>query len=144
MVQLSILILCMLVGGGCASSQVVSDTAETDTTMAKEIKVEAQQRFGSSFDIAYNTDSTFALVQVANRAGRPTSQATVRFFLYDTGQGEVIFEDTIARGTVAWHDGYRIEVIKIPGIIRGDEQGDRRQGYLYDVQSHQKHPRPSK
>ena len=56
------------------------------------------------------------------------------FFVYNTGEKKVIFQDNLANGDIKWKNNYQFIVTTIPEIVKGDdEENIQNFGYTYDV-----------
>jgi len=63
----------------------------------------------------------------------------VQFFVYDLKNEKVLFEDSLANGSVKWLNDYQIQVSTVPGIVTEDEEVDKKlMGYIYDVKLQRK------
>ncbi len=59
--------------------------------------------------------------------------------MYDLKNDKVLFEDSLANGSIKWLDEYQIQVSTIPGIVTGDDEAsDDLMGYVYDVKLQRK------
>ena len=93
-----------LVHGGCASAG---------------YERAAGERYGDEVRYVPNADGTFILALEERDLDDGTPIREVRFFLYDTSRGQVVYERTSTfRGSVSWEDEHRVRVVEIPGIVK--------------------------
>jgi len=92
-------------------------------------------------NITYRVNLTHSYV-LCHKQSRPTSLnpfPPVQFFVYDLKQERVLFEDSLANGSLKWLNDFQIQVSTIPGIVTGDEEADKNLlGYIYDVKLQRK------
>ena len=92
-------------------------------------------------NITYRVNLTHSYV-LCYKQSRPTSSnpfPPVQFFVYDLWNERVLFEDSLAKGSIKWLNDYQIQVSTIPGIVTGDEEADKKLlGYIYDVKLQRK------
>lgn len=92
-------------------------------------------------NITYQINLTHLYV-LCHKQSRPTSRnpyPPVQFFVYGLKNEKVLFEDSLANGSVKWLNDYQIQVSTIPGIITGDEEANKKlRGYIYDIKLQRK------
>lgn len=125
---------------GCAPRPTATPEA-TPTTMSNAYEVLAQERFGKAFEATPNADSAYVLVTAKASTTPQDPFPTLRMFIFDVAKGSVIFEDTVAKGNASWQSSHEVEVTSVPGIVQGNEQGDRLNGYVFDVRYGRKRAR---
>ncbi|PKL84397.1 MAG: hypothetical protein CVV24_00225 [Ignavibacteriae bacterium HGW-Ignavibacteriae-3] len=94
-------------------------------------------KFGSSVQIFYNADSTFALNIKQEKSSSRNPNPPLNFFVYNFKIAKIIFEDSLSAGSASWLNNNQIEVRLIPGIVSADE-GENLFGYIYNVNSGKK------
>lgn len=113
----------------------------TSTTMSTTYETLAQERFGEAFEAVHNADSAYVLVTAKASAQPQDPFPTLRMFIFDVAKDTLIFQDTVSKGDASWKSRHEVEVTSVPGIVQGNEQGDRLQGYIFDVRYGRKRPR---
>ena len=86
----------------------------------------ASQKLGDGYKCELNSDQLKNLcsVQSKNKSGG----YGVRFVVFETSTGNLIWEDNIDKGTVAWYDENRLALFYTPGTM---QQGQTNDDYTY-------------
>ncbi|MDW3193052.1 MAG: hypothetical protein R8G66_11840 [Cytophagales bacterium] len=117
--------------GGCKSAKTGQDKA-SDPIELTEI---TQEKFGTSAVTAFNKKKSHALVSKV-RQDKNAAFASVRFFVFDVSNGEIILEDFITQGKVDWIDNEQIRA----SIVAGAYQAGTSLGYIFNVETGVKTP----
>ena len=97
------------------------------------------QKFKNDYKVESNSDSTYLIVYYSPKNKLRSLNPPLKFFVYNTGDKKVIFQDNLANGKVKWKNKSQFIVTTIPEIIKGNEAGDIQNfGYTYDVISRRK------
>ena len=136
--KLSVSILQLTIGftlAYCALAKKDSNSADSVDNY-KELAVDKY-----TDNITYRRNLTHIYV-LCYKQSRPTIQdpfPPLQFFVYDLKNEKVLFEDSLAKGSIKWLNDYQIQVSTIPGIVTGDEEADKKlMGYIYDVKLQRK------
>ena len=140
MMKSAVTLACVLIIGSCSPSQ---KTAEPEPELPAFATL-VGEHFGdvSLTETLLNEDESLAIVmQKGNwREGMPTGP--FRFIVAKVDSAEILLEDQVANGSIKWLDLHNVELTMIPGIISGEEQGNRTGGYIFDCRDGSKKPRP--
>ena len=132
----------------CASTEKTPENYEKEAEIeTNKLESLALQKYKENFVFHKNSSNTFVLcIKQDKSPNSPVSKLT-KYFLYDLDIDELIFEETIANGTVEWLNDHQIRVSLIPGIVRGDEKREAESNsYIFDLKLkkkiHSKSPIP--
>lgn len=138
LLRLSVLILQLTIVFALASCAPAKTDSNSVASVAKYKKL-AVDKYEDN--ITYRVNLTHSYV-LCYQQSRPTSLnpfPPVQFFVYDIKNERVLFEDSLANGSIKWLNNYQIQVSMIPGIVTGDEVADQKlPGYIYDVKLQRK------
>ncbi len=121
----------------CSNAQRVGDDIEIAMETEPVYNAVAQEKIGPAFIAEFNADSSFVLLR--KEPGDALLMSGV-FLIYDLEKQEVVHEDRLPQGKINWIRPYELEVIRVPGIIRGDERDNQPQGYRFHVKQLKKAP----
>jgi len=110
----------------CSASQ---KTFTEKEVILKKLSIE---KYGATFHLIYNTEKSCSVVVKQEKVTAQNPNPVLQFFIFDMGEGKIVFEDSIAGGKINWKDNDRLEVIVTPGIISTDDN-NKLYGYLYNV-----------
>ena len=96
------------------------------------LKKLSSDKFGSSFQMLYNNNKSYALVVNQEKHGVMSSTSAKQFFIFNMVKQIIIYEDNIADGKIKWKDNDQIEVIFTPGIISTEDE-NKIYGYIYNA-----------
>lgn len=102
-------------------------------TYSKEI---ASEKLGIECECSLSESESYTLC-FSNQKDASQSGMGVNFFVMDNKSKEIVFEESIDRGTVYWEDDQRIAMFYTPGIMRNDQSRDDFT-YIYDLASKEK------
>lgn len=115
----------------CGSSKEESEELQPDQPIYKKI---AEEKFKKDYKVKSNSDSTYLIVYYSPRNKLRSLNPPLKFFVYNTGEKKVIFQDNLANGDIKWKNNYQFIVTTIPEIVKGDdEENIQNFGYTYDV-----------
>ncbi len=130
------LVSLFLLMNSCSSSKEESGEIQSYQPLYKKI---AEEKFNNDYKIAFNKDSTYIIIYYYTQGNSKQQNSPLRFFVYNSGTNETIFQDNLANGDVKWINNYQFKVSTIPGIVKGNEDGNKEIfGYVYDVISKRK------
>lgn len=109
-----------------------SGSQKTFTEQKSILEKYAEQRYGTSFNVIYNSERSFTIVVKLEAITSRTPNPVLQFFIYDMLIEKIIFEDNVPGGKIAWNNNYQIEISYTPGMI-SKEDGNKVYGYIYDV-----------
>ncbi len=96
----------------------------------------AVQKYGQGVEFIQNSSGTAMLCVKKSKPTQLNPQQRMAFFLYDTKEKNVLFEDSVPNGSVKWNDEFSIVVTIVPGTVRDDDKTPaQRPGYIYDLRS---------
>jgi hypothetical protein len=120
----------------CSSSKEENKELKTGLPTYKKI---AEEKFKNDYKVESNSDSTYLIVYYSPKNKLRSLNPPLKFFVYNTGDKKVIFQDNLANGKVKWKNKSQFIVTTIPEIVKGNEAGDIQNfGYTYDVISRRK------
>jgi len=112
----------------CGSSK---EEHQPDMPTYKKI---AEVNFKNNYKAEFNKDSTYIIVYYSPKSKLMSLNPPLRFFVYNTGEKKVIFQDNLANGDIKWKNNYQFIVTTIPEIVKGDDEENMQNfGYTYDV-----------
>ncbi len=121
----------ILILSGCKSTKSQPSTESPQ----KSLHELTQEKYGSSAITTYNKSKTHALVSKVQK-DKNAAFASVDFFIYEASEGEIILEDFINQGKVAWQDNNQIRV----SVTTGVPQEGASAGYVFNVTTRKKSP----
>lgn len=127
----------------CSSSKDTSEQIEIDQKKPEEDKIMdkflslAKEKFDDKFSFQLNSEKSYILC--FTKPHLTDNQLSTQYFLYDLNNEKIIFEEDIGQGSVKWISEHHIQVIPIPGIVKGDEKTEgSASGYIYDIKQKKK------
>lgn len=94
----------------------------------------AEERYNQDYRVSFNKDSTYLIVYYLPQNVNKKLPSPLKFFVYDTVNKKMVFQDNLTNGKVEWINDHQIKVSMIPGIVTSDEEKNKRlYGYTYDV-----------
>ena len=136
--KLSVSILQLTIGftlACCALAKKDSNSGES----AENYEKLAVDKYKDNITYQINLTHLYVLCHKQPRSTSRNPFPPVQFFVYDLKNERVLFEDSLANGSVKWLNDYQIQVSTIPGIVTGDEEADKKlMGYIYDVKLQRK------
>jgi|GEM_PF-6305346 len=133
----SVIFLLSMLFFSCSNSKSVPDENALSSDSENTLNAIALDRIGPNYITEFNSDSTFALVKNPQK-NRPFVSGV--FFVFDVMEKEVILEDVLVQGRINWRKPFELEVVRIPGVIRGDEGDQKPKGYLFDAKKRRRIP----
>ena len=130
----------VVLADSCKSSKDTTSqpTTETDPLDKLDLEEIAQAKFGSSFDLQYNSSKSFVLVSKKLKTRPNDAYPTVRFFIYETRTKEIIYENTEAGGTVEWESDDVI-LVTSKNVIPNPNGSSGPKTYRYDTKTRKKY-----
>lgn len=116
---------------GCKSSK----SQPSSEAIGKSLTELTQEKLGSSTSTIFNKSKSHALVSKVQKDQNATF-ASVRFFVYDNNNAEIILEDFINQGKVTWQDNNQIRV----SVTAGVSQDGASAGYVFNITTGKKTP----
>lgn len=116
---------------GCSASP---KTFKEQEILLKKISLE---KYGTNFDILYNSDKSYSIVIKKEKASVQHPNPLLVFFLYNLASDKIVFEDTVAGGKIAWLNREQVEVSTVPGTV-SLEHANNKFGYLYNAATESK------
>ena len=96
----------------------------------------AVQKYGRGVEFIQNSTGSAILCVKKSKPTQLYLQQQIAFFIYDVKTKSMLFEDSIANGSVGWNDDFSIVVTIVPGTVRDDNNTPvPRPGYIYDLRS---------
>ena len=115
----------------CSSSKEEKKELSSDLPTYKKI---AEENFKNDYKVESNSDSTYLIVYYSPKNKLRSLNPPLKFFVYNTSEKKVIFQDNLANGKIRWKNDHQFVVSTIPGIVKGDEAENLQMfGYTYDV-----------
>ncbi|NUM80758.1 hypothetical protein HUU42_08125 [bacterium] len=102
----------------------------------EKYRITAQSKLGDHAEFLFNQDSSFVLCMKTLNAEKNAQVNSVSFFIFDLKEQIVVFEDALANVSVEWKSNEQVQVTKIPGTVKKDNQ--ELKGYIFDVKSKKK------
>lgn len=130
-----ILVIFVIIFVGCKSnSQSPSMQTKNEPPEQKMQSLEqvAREKFGDEYQIDWNPSKKAVLVIQKAQDRKRNPFPTLRFLLYDFDQKLVLFEDTVAKGTVDWVNEEEVKVNTIQGMMRSRNLDENQSGYIYN------------
>lgn len=100
---------------GCTSNEVAKKDSENGFSKSKFLKL-ANEKLGKGFKLFESPDNQFILC-VSNSESN-MNQSTLKYFVFQTKNDSIIYEDKINGGSVEWYSNNELKVSEIPGIIQ--------------------------
>lgn len=120
---ISILLLTILLFGGCRSSGKTQDSADSNITEeVKSLKLLAKEKLGEGVKMESNANWVLCTKEVAQRQ--------VVFFVYDNNKNEVVYEDLNPVQSVSWDGSDRLLVNPYDRIGNGVDDA---KAYYFDL-----------
>jgi hypothetical protein len=120
----------------CGSSKEENEKLQPGLPTYKKI---AEEKFKNDYKVESNSDSTYLIVYYSPKNKLRALNPPLKFFVYNTSEKKVIFQDNLANGKVKWKNKSQFIVTTIPEIVKGNDAGDIQNfGYTYDVISKRK------
>ena len=118
------------------SSKETSGEMQDNTPPYKKI---AEEKFDKDYRVIFNNDSTYLIVYYLPKNVNKTLIPPLKFFVYDTNNKKVIFQDNLTNGKVEWINDHQFQVSTIPEIVTGNDEDNKKLfGYIYDVHTKRK------
>ncbi len=118
------------------SSKETSDEMQSNRPSYKKI---AEERYNQNYKVSFNKDSTYLIVYYLPQNVTKGLPSPLKFFVYDSRDKKVIFQDNPANGKVEWINYYQLKVSTIPEIVTGNDEDNKKMfGNIYDVISKSK------
>lgn len=89
-------------------------------------------KLGAGYVVEYSGDRAFALAVVRSKSTALHPETSIHYAVLATSTCEIVHEDQIANGSVAWVSASEIEVRIMPGIVPKDEP-KKPLGYRFHV-----------
>lgn len=112
-------------------------TSKSEMNEASPFHLLAKKELGDRFVVEFNETGKFVLCKSEFLPDPSVSHYTVKFFIYDVEKEEIIYQDVVPRGEVAWHGSQEVIVSSVPGIIMPDSEVISNT-YLYHIVSGKK------
>lgn len=131
--KLSFFILQLTIVHALVSCASVRRDPVSVNSVAKYTKL-AIEKYHNNITYQANLSHSYILCSTQSRATGLNPFPTVKYFVYDIKHDKVLFEDSVAKGSIKWLNDDQFQVSTVPGIVRIDEgaNGQLRR-YIYDV-----------
>ncbi len=106
----------------------------------KDFKTIAFEKYGSDVRILPNFNESYMLCVSQEKKSAQVPFPPLKYFIFDTKNSEIVFEESLPNGSVSWDGEYTIEIKIIPGQMKGF--GENNTVYFYDVQKREKYNKP--
>lgn len=131
----------LLIGLSCTSAHKKGEAASQDQpgsspNTAKYRKI-AEEKYKDHIDYIFNESKTHVLCVRINKSTPKIPESAFSFFVYDLKNDRIIFEDSIADGSVHWTSDHLLEVEQKSGTV-SKENPIRSKRYGYDVVTQKK------
>ncbi len=114
----------------CASA--TNDSTALDT-VSKYSQL-AVEKYQTNITYQVNSAKSYVLCYKQAKATALNPTPPLKFFVYDLEHAKILFEDALSNGTIKWLNDHQFQVRTTPGIIKIDEDTNKRLfGYIYDV-----------
>jgi len=128
------ILITILINACCTSNK--STQLKDNSSLYKNI---AESKLGKSSIINVNPDSTYFAAYTSGKSSGDELNKPLKFFIYDTKEEKIIFEDNLSNGKIEWINENQIKVSTIPGIVSGKEEKNKKLfGYIFDVKQKRK------
>ena len=124
----------------CISSQPgagVSSQEKKEPAVMTKYEMIAVEKFTDHIDYVFNETKTHVLCMKTNKATPKMPESTVTFFVYELQNEKIVFEESVADGSVHWITDRRLEIVQKTGTVSKNDPG-RRLVYLFDVDAGKK------
>jgi hypothetical protein len=126
-----VLILTFLLISSCCSTNETSKQNELSQSSYKKL---AEDRFNKNYKVMFNQDSTYLIVQSTRRDTAKNFPSQLNFFVYNSTERKIIYEDNLSNGNVKWINKNQLKVTTNPEVIKGKYSNNEDVfGYIYDV-----------
>ena len=115
----------LLIVYSCVSSEDKSTEGE------RMYEKSAIEKYGDNIKYLFNAAHTYVLCIKQAQAGTEQPFPPLKFFVYDLDSEKIVYEESLANGSVKWRNDYQLEITIIPGIIKGNEEGVNY--FIYDL-----------
>jgi hypothetical protein len=120
----------LLINGCCGSEETSGEVYQNQPSYKKI----AEEKFNKDYRVTFNSDSTYLIVHYLPPNVTKESDSPLKFFVYDSKNKKVMFQDNLANGKVEWLNKHQLRVTTVPEIVKGkDEENKEMFGYIYDV-----------
>ncbi len=102
--------------------------------MSQKYKTIALQKLGDEADYLFNADRSRVICMRNTMKSPVRTILALHFFVYDLKADKIVFEDAPGNAHIKWAGPNKIEVVFVPGIVRGDvDEGVQTRGYTYNL-----------
>ncbi len=103
------LILCLLI------TMVACHSRITESADRPSLDLVAKRLYSDDYRVVENESKDFALITKPVQIRTNDAFPTLSFSVYDVVNDSVVYQSTIARGKVAWHDDRQVIFESVPG-----------------------------
>ncbi len=126
---------------GCSSSSnTKSVQSNQPQTLSKSqgYQALATEKYGADVAFMPNASQSYVLCVQQSQPASGGRRAPLNFFIYDSENRKIVFEDSQVAGRVEWLSDDQIKVHVVPGVVRGDQSGPSSNIYIYDLKTGRK------
>ncbi|WP_421918603.1 hypothetical protein [Marinifilum sp.] len=130
-----IVIVLMVILSACTTNKAI--VKHDELAQYSDYRSLAKEKYGVNVEFNFNSDSTFVLCQkVISRDALNPNQVR-EFFVFDTKNNRIIYEDKMANAKVAWYNKTQLLITRRKGFIE-DEVDTGKRSYVLDLYSKNK------
>ncbi|MEM1120709.1 MAG: hypothetical protein AAGJ18_09690 [Bacteroidota bacterium] len=125
----------LLLGLFACSKKLKSPDTPTLEEKANELATKIYQK---DFQVDFNAAKTIACLSKTSYKKGDKALPILSFTLYDPAKDKILFKETIPRATGTWKSDQEFEVIVKPERVGRMATLEKRQGWIYNLQSMKK------
>jgi len=111
----------LLIYTSCANQRKNLNQKNTSNNQVKAYKQIAFEKFGSDTIFIFSPEENYVLCTKAIDKSSGNPNALTEFFVYDTDNKEILYEDKIPGAIISWNTNTDLLIIKQKGIITSPE-----------------------
>lgn len=104
--------------------------------MPEPYKKLAAEKYASQVSYEFSPNEHYVLCINSRDPSRPALTPPLNFFIYDLRSDEIVYEASLANGTVEWLNDTQIVVKTLPGIVPKESVEQKQTlpyGFIYDL-----------
>mgnify|MGYP006902055475 CR=1 FL=1 len=103
-------------------------------TQTKMLKNESKDH---NIKMSLSPNHRFVLHQTLNNISNVTPQPNIKFYVYDLKEDAIVYQNTVTKGKVSWHQEHILKIWTVPGMVKQDHKSSDDIYYL-DIRSGKK------
>lgn len=97
----------------------------------------ATSKFQGQFDVLFNSDSTYVLCSHSSKPTALNPKKSVSFFIYSLSEKKIVYEESIADGSVRWTSHNEVEILSKTGHMTSENESGVHL-FIFNVSHHTK------